>query len=368
MSDVVFIYSDEIAVSCARLPKIEGRSLLVSELVKAFELPEKMEIIAPTDVCGLQLADFHSKDYIATLQSCDALVDIDESKLHAHALEYDCPPFPKVYETVCRIAGSSITAAEELGYGTAKVAINWFGGWHHGLPNKAAGFCYVNDCVLAIRHLKNFFSKVLYVDLDLHHGDGVEQAFYSSPSVLCYSIHKHEPGFFPGTGALTDIGEGKGTGYTVNIPLKDGATDASLWRVIDGTIDKVISSFCPDVIVCQCGADGVAGDPHHAFSYTPDGMSRVVQRIISHGKPVLLLGGGGYNHANTARTWTQITADVIGHAIPSDIPKHEYFCEYGPGFDMSVDVSNKRDTNDEQYLSSVIDFVNRSLKIHLPAS
>ncbi|KAL5256491.1 hypothetical protein ACHWQZ_G011659 [Mnemiopsis leidyi] len=225
-----YVASDELISLTSLIPKITNRSDMVADLIKSFQLTDNLEIIEPNNISGLQLTEFHSKDYISTLENYSEDTEDDE-KLRQFGLEFDCPPFPKMFRTVCAIGGASITAAEELGQGYYQVVINWFGGWHHGQPEKAEGFCYVNDCVLAIRQLRNYFSRVLYIDLDLHHGNGVESAFYQSSAVLTYSVHKYETGFYPGGGGVDSIGEGKGRGYSVNIPLRNGADDTTLTRV-----------------------------------------------------------------------------------------------------------------------------------------
>ena len=125
------------------------------------------------------------------------------------------------------VLGGSLAAAESLIKRECQVAINWGGGWHHGQRDEASGFCYVNDIVLAIQHLRQEFDRVLYVDLDVHHGDGVENAFSFSPKIFTFSIHKFEAGYFPGSGNIADIGQGKGKFYSLNIPLKDGIDDAT---------------------------------------------------------------------------------------------------------------------------------------------
>ncbi|CDJ43918.1 histone deacetylase, putative, partial [Eimeria tenella] len=136
----------------------------------------------------------------------------------------DCPVFEGLWEYCKTYSGGSIEGARRVVRGEFQCAINWAGGLHHGKKHEASGFCYVNDCVLAALEFLRFKHRVLYVDVDIHHGDGVEEAFYTSPRVLCCSFHKYGH-FFPGTGALEDIGLEEGLGYSVNVPLHEGIDD-----------------------------------------------------------------------------------------------------------------------------------------------
>lgn len=139
----------------------------------------------------------------------------------------------KLHDFVRTIAGGSLAAAKALVAGSVDVAVNFCGGWHHAQRDQASGFCYVNDCVLAILELQKRFKRVLYIDLDIHHGDGVENAFAFSRKVFTLSIHKCEEGYFPGTGSVNDIGLGGGRFYTCNVPLKDGASDQTFITIFE---------------------------------------------------------------------------------------------------------------------------------------
>jgi len=145
----------------------------------------------------------------------------------AFGLQQDCSLFPGVFEHAAMVAGASLAACNELCAKRSKIAINWIGGRHHAKKDEAAGFCYVNDVVLALLSLMNTYSRILYIDIDIHHGDGVEEAFYYSSSVFCLSFHHYSPGFYPGTGRLQQIGAGKGRYHTINVPLKAGIGDSA---------------------------------------------------------------------------------------------------------------------------------------------
>uniref|UniRef100_A0A3P9IH00 histone deacetylase n=1 Tax=Oryzias latipes TaxID=8090 RepID=A0A3P9IH00_ORYLA len=160
------------------------------------------------------------------------------------------------------------------------------------MRDEASGFCYVNDAVLGILKLREKYERVLYVDVDLHHGDGVEEAFSFTSKVMTVSLHKFSPGFFPGTGDLCDTGLGKGRWYAVNVPLEDGIKDDRYYQVFTSVLQEVRAQFNPEALVMQLGADTMAGDPMCSFNMTPVGVGRCLQYLLQWQLPTLLLGGG----------------------------------------------------------------------------
>ncbi|KAH8828061.1 histone deacetylase RPD3 [Flagelloscypha sp. PMI_526] len=252
----------------------------------------------------------------------------------------DNPVFDGVFE-FCQIsAGGSIGAAERIASGSADVAINWAGGLHHAKKAEAAGFCYINDIVLCILELLRTYPRVLYIDIDCHHGDGVEEAFYTTDRVLTCSFHKFGE-FFPGTGTSADQGRGKGKGYSVNLPLKDGLTDESLKSIYDPVISKILEVFRPSVVVLQCGADSLAGDKLGCFNVSMQGHAACVQFFQKHPDlPLIVLGGGGY-------TWTYETACCLGieHDIDLNMPWNDFFEWFGPRYKLEVPTNNMIDHN-----------------------
>ena len=184
----------------------------------------------------------------------------------------DCPGFEGLYEFCSISAGGSIAAAQSLNNGQSDIAINWAGGLHHAKKREASGFCYVNDIVLSILELLKSHLRVLYIDIDIHHGDGVEEAFYSTDRVLTASFHKYGD-FFPGTGDVKDCGIKKGKGYSVNVPLRDGITDESFGLVFREVIGYIMNWYQPGAVVLQCGADSLAGDKLGCFNLSMNGAS-----------------------------------------------------------------------------------------------
>jgi len=283
---VGYVYCKELIQHCDKIPNLNERASLVHTLIDSYDLMKHVTLINCDSDEEVNLGGFHSCDYINILKG-----DIDsEDDNEEYGLGYDCPPLKDLYEFVSSIARGSVTAARALISGSVDVAVNFCGGWHHAQRDHASGFCYVNDCVLAILELEKKFNRVLYVDLDIHHGDGVENAFAYSKKVLTLSIHKCEEGYFPGTGSIDDVGLGNGRYYTCNVPLKDGASDATYVKVFKRICRKIIEQFRPEAIVCQCGADSLANDPMGTFNLTLNSYTECVQHLQLLKLPLLILG------------------------------------------------------------------------------
>ncbi|KAJ2161322.1 Histone deacetylase 8 [Coemansia sp. RSA 552] len=350
------------------LPPNAGRASRVHALINAFCLGKHVEIIEPNPLTDAGLAAFHSAEYIDALfgrgpETCSeaSLSDSDDgsqagSSSARFGLAYDCAVFDGLEDHVRYAAGGTVAAAQALARGRAHTAIHWEGGRHHSRPSRAAGFCYVNDIVLGILELQAQFARVLYIDLDLHHGDAVQDAFQHSKSVTTLSVHHFDRGFYPNSGGQVDEGRGQGAGHSLNIPLQRGAGDDTFLRVLSAAASSVVDAHSPAAVVVQCGCDGLAGDPHKVFNLTADGLVRAVELVLGWGLPTLLLGGGGYNSANCARCWTRITAAACGHGIApqADVPDHVFLGEYAPGFDMRVDPTPAQDDNDPRSIDSII--------------
>jgi histone deacetylase 1/2 len=198
------------------------------------------------------------------------------------------------------------------------------------------GFCYINDIVLAILELLKVHARVLYIDIDVHHGDGVEEAFYTTDRVMTFSLHKYGD-FFPGTGDLQDVGAREGVGYSVNAPLQAGITDESyLQELFIPVMDKIMDVFQPGAIVLQCGADSLTGDRLGCFNLTTRGHAKAVQHVQSYNIPTLVLGGGGYTIRNVARCWAYETAVLLNEDIDNNIPFNDYYEYYAPDFELHL--------------------------------
>uniref|UniRef100_A0A023G8S2 Histone deacetylase n=1 Tax=Amblyomma triste TaxID=251400 RepID=A0A023G8S2_AMBTT len=357
-SRVGYVHSPGHLFECERLPRIRRRCLLVHGLLKGYNLVKNLHPIRPLLASRDDLCLFHSTDYVDFLEACEAAKDLDEedivSRAQAYNLVDDCAPTERLLTLVKCVAGGTIAAARALIERTCDVAVHWEGGWHHAHRSEAAGFCYVNDVVLGILELRRKFGRVLYIDLDVHHGDGVQEAFEGTDKVLTVSVHQHEPGFYPGTGAVDDVGFGLGRGYSINLPLRSGACNSTFLRVVLPVINEVKQRYSPEAVVCQCGADGLSGDPLGAWNLTPAAFVQCVRVVQSWGLPLLLLGGGGYAAANTARCWTAVTAALLDQELDDDIPEHRYLMMYGPGYELSMEPGFRRDLNDASYVDCLL--------------
>jgi histone deacetylase 1/2 len=180
------------------------------------------------------------------------------------------------------------------------------------------------DIVLAIIELLRYHQRVVYVDIDVHHGDGVEEAFFTTDRVMTVSFHQYGE-FFPGTGELQDVGADKGKYYAVNFPLRHGIDDASYKGIFEPVMRKVIERYRPGAIVLQCGGDSLSGDRLGSLNLSMRGHANCVNFIKSFGLPTLIVGGGGYTMRNVSRTWAYETGLAVGVDLPSELPPHEYY-------------------------------------------
>jgi len=239
-----------------------------------------------------------------------------------------------------------------LNNGQADIAINWSGGLHHAKKSEASGFCYINDIVLAILELLKVHARVLYVDIDVHHGDGVEEAFYTTDRVMTFSLHKYGD-FFPGTGHIGDVGAKDGTGFSVNAPLNSGITDETYFQdLFKPVLEKIMQVFQPGAIVLQCGADSLTGDRLGCFNLTPRGHAECVKYVQSFNVPTLVLGGGGYTIRNVARCWAYETSVLLGkeNDISNDIPFNDYYEYYAPDYELHLKPENMDNLNGKEYV------------------
>jgi len=299
------------------------------------------------------MTKFHSDDYIKFLRSIrpDNMSEYNKQMQRFNVGE-DCPVFDGLYEFCQLSTGGSVAGAVKLNKQATDIAVNWGGGLHHAKKSEASGFCYVNDIVLAILELLKYHQRVLYIDIDIHHGDGVEEAFYTTDRVMTVSFHKYGE-YFPGTGDLKDMGAGKGKYYAVNFPLRDGIDDEAYEMIFQPVMAKVMEMYQPSAIVLQCGADSLSGDRLGCFNLTLKGHGKCVEFMKKYNLPLLLLGGGGYTIRNVARCWTYETSQALGVDIANELPYNDYFEYYGPDFKLHISPSNMANQNTPEYLDKI---------------
>ncbi|HOQ05901.1 MAG TPA: acetoin utilization protein AcuC [Anaerohalosphaeraceae bacterium] len=257
------------------------------------------------------LEQFHSSAYLDALERANR-GEFDSSMFWMGLGTGDCPVFDGVYDYAALAAGATITGARLILEGKAGIAFNPSGGYHHAHAGRAGGFCYLNDVVLGCLEFVKAGKRVLFLDVDVHHCDGVQAAFYDRADVMTISTHQDGRTLFPGTGFVDEIGEGEGRGYSVNFPLPPGVYDEVYLKVFREGVLPLIGAYGPDVIVLEIGADTLAGDPLAGFSLTNNVYVEVVQSLLVFGKPILAVGGGGYHVENTVRAWALVWATLCG--------------------------------------------------------
>jgi len=236
----------------------------------------------------------------------------------------DNPVRPGIYETTALCVGSTLSASELVTSGKADVAFAPAGGvHHHAMPRSAAGFGIFNDAVIAMKAMVAAGLRVAYIDIDCHHGDGVQMGHYDSDQVLTISIHESGQWLFPGTGYVQEIGSGDGKGYSVNVPLAPYTQDDEWHATFDEVIPPLVRAFKPDVLFTQLGIDTHFQDPLTHLSLTTQGFNLAVKKLgvlaTEIGKWVAV-GGGGYDLSAVARSWTLALASMANFNLPEDVP------------------------------------------------
>ena len=262
-----------------------------------------------------QLRRFHDPDYIAALQAAEREQRVTpEASARWNIGRNGNPIFGEVFRRPATACGASIHAATLLAEAPGTIH-SLAGGTHHGLRDRASGFCFLNDPVLAILTLLDRgVGRVAYVDIDAHHGDGVELAFAGEPRVLTVSIHEEER--WPHTGRVED----RAGGSARNLPVPDGFNDSEMDFLVVEAVLPLLQRFRPEVLVLQCGADALADDPLSDLALSNNAYWRAVERLRGVCPRVLVLGGGGYNPWSVARCWAGIWATLNGFAKPARLP------------------------------------------------
>jgi acetoin utilization protein AcuC len=304
------------------------RLKLTRDLIHSFGLlsPERTKIVVPKSATEEDLLLFHHADYIEMLKAVNAGRSMPGAAYFGLG-PGDNPVFKGLFDWSRLVAGASLQAALMVERGDADIAFNIAGGLHHARAARASGFCYVNDPVIAITALLRKGRRVAYVDIDAHHADGVQEAFYSTNRVLTISLHETGRTLFPGTGFEEEIGEGDGRGFSLNVPLPPYSDDELFLFAFDGIVPEAVGAFRPDVVVSQLGVDSFRSDPLTHLNYTTNGFCEAVKKIKSLSAKWVALGGGGYDVANVARAWALawgIMNDAdLADELPEDFLLHQ---------------------------------------------
>jgi len=295
------------------------------------------------------LLQFHSAEYLAMLK----LANTGQAPPQARRFGLgsgDNPIFPGLFDWSLLVAGATLECVRQVMDKDRRIAFNIAGGLHHARADRASGFCYLNDPVIGISRMIENGLRVGYLDIDVHHGDGVQGAFYNTDRVLTISIHQHGYTLFPGTGFPDEMGEGPGRGYAVNVPLAPGTgDDVYLWTFME-VVPPLMRAYDPDVLVTQLGVDTLATDPLAGLNLTPKGFIKLVEEIKSWNRKWVALGGGGYDVMNVARAWSQAWAVMKGADIPDGLPEafvDQHRVELGPTATRSVPVFGREAAVDD---------------------
>ncbi|MDR5708781.1 MAG: acetoin utilization protein AcuC [Armatimonadota bacterium] len=309
-------------------PLNSRRLQLTVDLLRALGLLEGGEVgvVAPRQATEEEIQTVHDPDYVAAVRALSA--DPGQPVL-GRMFGFgpgDNPPFAGMHEAAATIVGGALVAAEGIFAGRFEHAFHPSGGLHHAMRAGASGFCIYNDVAIACEFFRRRLWRVLYVDGDAHHGDGVQAIFYDSPEVLTVSLHESGEYLFPGTGFVRETGRGAGVGYAVNVPLLPGTDDLSWIECFELVVPEVARAFRPDVIVSQHGCDTHRLDPLTDLCCTTHTAEHFARRMheLAHelcGGRWLATGGGGYDIWRVVpRAWTLVYAALSHRLVPEEIP------------------------------------------------
>ena len=291
---------------------------LTMRLARALGVLDGVELHVPDPASDAELERVHEVSYVAAVREAPmASWDV------GHGLgTADNPVFDRMHAASSLVVGGTLLAAQRIAAGESLRAVSIAGGLHHAMRDRAAGFCVYNDCAVAISWLlDNGFDRVAYIDVDVHHGDGVQAAFYDDPRVMTISLHQHPATLWPGTGFVTELGARSAQGSAVNVPLPPRTRDPDWQRAFHAVVPSLLGAFKPQILVTQCGVDTHAEDPLADLSLSVDGHRatyRALRALAEEhaGGRWLATGGGGYQLLRVVpRSWTHLLATVLDRDI-----------------------------------------------------
>lgn len=333
MPRAAFVYTDDyVRYHLSDTHPLQQKRLLMThrllDAYGAFDGPDS-DLVAPSPATEADLLRVHSPEYLDALWALSEARAVPDKKRFGFGSS-DNPPFAGMWEASLLYAGGSLDCAWLVSEGGYQAAFNTSGGLHHAQRGRAAGFCTVNDCALVAHYfLDRGAARVASVDIDAHHGDGTQALFYDDPRVLTLSVHETPETLFPRvTGFADEAGEGAGFGYNANLPLAPGSGDAVAAEAFEAAFLPLLRAFNPDYIILQVGADAHFQDPLAHLCLTTQGWLGLAQSVLALGKPVVALGGGGYNLKTVARLWTLLYGALSGQTFPQAVPQ-AYAEEWG---------------------------------------
>lgn len=306
-------------------PMKPARLKYTMELARSLGVLDGIETLEPAAAGADDLLRIHTADYIEAVQQVtvpSTPVD-DPPAAPPYGLgSADNPVFPRMHQAASVIVGGTLAAAREIAEGRTRRAVSIGGGMHHAMPSAAAGFCVYNDVAVAISWLLDHgFDRIAYIDVDVHHGDGVQRAFYHDPRVLTVSIHQHPATLWPNTGWPEETGAGAGDGTAINLPVLPGTRDPQWLRAFHAVVPAAVEAFGPQIVISQCGVDTHREDPLADLELSVDGQRAafVAMRDLADrcadGR-WLAVGGGGYGLVRVVpRAWTHLLATAVDRAV-----------------------------------------------------
>lgn len=299
------------------------------DLIRELNLLKDADVVAPRPATPEELFRVHDPEFVHAVQKASLLTtETGESDIGFGLGTEDTPVFPNMHEATSLIVGGTVVASELVMSGKADHALNLAGGLHHSRRKEASGFCVYNDIGAAIAYIKDrYHARVLYLDTDAHHGDGVQWMFYDDPDVLTISFHETGKYLYPGTGDIEERGDGRGYGYSLNIPLEPFTEDDSWLASLNSVLPHVFAKFKPDVVLSQNGCDAHQYDPLTHLSATTRIYREIPKMVheLAHefcdGRWIAV-GGGGYDIWRVVpRAWTMLWAELSGQQLPEHVPQ-----------------------------------------------
>ena len=320
----------------------------------AFDDPGAL-VVDPRPATREELLTFHTEFYLETVERLSKGENTRGADLLGFSEAGDNPIYEGMYEAALLSTGASVQAAELIADGVVTRAFAPAGGLHHAASGHASGFCTFNDPVIAINVLRKHGLRVCYVDIDAHHGDGVQNAFYRDADVMTISMHEGPRWLFPGTGEIYEIGESSGKGFSVNLPLFPYTSDDLFVSAFDEAIVPLINAFKPDVLATQLGVDSYVHDPLAHLALTTHGYEAVMERFASMGYPWLAFGGGGYDLDAVPRLWTLAYGIMLGRRWSNVLPTG------ADGFLESGELRDSDVTDDDDAINQTTAWANQRI-------
>ena len=324
MPKSAFIYSHDLSNHTLRHdhPMKPYRLKYTYELLNSYGAFDETNslLLPPRNATTEELELLHTREYISAVKDLSMNRDSTIADKYGFSTSGDNPVYERMYDAALLSTGSTMLAANLIAENQVDRAFNISGGLHHAAPDHASGFCIFNDPALAIQFLLNSGKRVAYIDIDAHHGDGVQNAFYDNDQVLTISLHESGQYLFPGTGFVNESGLPPAVGYAVNIPLFPYTEDDVYVETFKSLVPPLVRAFKPDVLITQLGIDSYHTDPLTHLQLTTRGFLDVIQLFSEMELPWLALGGGGYDVGAVARCWSLAYGQMIGLTLPINIP------------------------------------------------